>query len=113
MNINYGKGPNYLFVLGGGGTRMNTVGVLLSKREWSKLLSQKNKKDEIWQIYAKKGKELSLKIQFFSLIDISLESLKTQAIELQNNSTIKKDIIDIPSIIYNPTIFYKKRISKN
>ncbi|WP_342432067.1 YheC/YheD family protein [Neobacillus sp. FSL H8-0543] len=88
---------------------MNTVGVLLSKREWSKLLSQKNKKDEIWQIYAKKGKELSLKIQFFSLIDISLESLKTQAIELQNNSTIKKDIIDIPSIIYNPTIFYKKK----
>ena len=88
--------------------RMETVGVLLSKREWSKLLSQKNKKDEIWHIYARKGKELNLKIQFFSLIDISLESLKTQAIEIQNNSMIKRDTIDIPSIIYNPTIFYKK-----
>jgi hypothetical protein len=109
LNINYGKGPNYLFILGGGGNRMNTVGVLLSKREWSKLLSQKNKKDEIWHMYAKKGRELGLKIQFFTLTDISLESLKTQAIEHQNNSMEKKDKIDIPSIIYNPTIFYKKK----
>jgi glutathione synthase/RimK-type ligase-like ATP-grasp enzyme len=112
LNINYGKGPNYLFILGGGGKRMNTVGVLLSKREWSKLLSQKNKKDEIWHIYAKKGRELDLKIQFFTLTDISLESLKTQAIEIQNNSMIKKDTVDIPSIIYNPTIFYKKKYNK-
>lgn len=88
---------------------MNTVGVLLSKREWSKLLSQKNKKDEIWHIYANKGRELDLKIQFFTLGDLSLESLKTQAIELQSNSMIKKDTIDIPTIIYNPTIFYKKK----
>ncbi|MFJ5760056.1 YheC/YheD family protein [Neobacillus sp. NPDC093182] len=88
---------------------MNTVGVLLSKREWSKLLSQKNKKDEIWHIYAKKGRELDLKIQFFTLVDLSLESLKTQAIELQNNLMIKKETIDIPSIIYNPTMFYKKK----
>lgn len=95
-------------MLGGGGMRMETVGVLLSKREWSKLLSKKNKKDEIWHIYARKGKELNLKIQFFTLNDISLESLKTQAIELQNNSIIK-EIIDIPSIIYNPTMFYKKK----
>jgi glutathione synthase/RimK-type ligase-like ATP-grasp enzyme len=88
---------------------MNTVGVLLSKREWSKLLSQKNKKDEIWHIYAKKGRELDLKIQFFTLVDLSLEGLKTQAIEFQNNSMIKMDIIDIPSIIYNPTMFFKKK----
>lgn len=88
---------------------MNTVGVLLSKREWSKLLSQKNKKDEIWHIYAKKGRELDLKIQFFTLVDLSLESLKTQAIEFQNNAMIKMEIIDIPSIIYNPTMFYKKK----
>jgi hypothetical protein len=88
---------------------MNTVGVLLSKREWSKLLSQKNKKDEIWHIYAKKGTELDLKIQFFTLVDLSLESLKTQAIEFQNNSMIKMEIVDIPSIIYNPTMFYKKK----
>ncbi|MDQ1004185.1 glutathione synthase/RimK-type ligase-like ATP-grasp enzyme [Neobacillus niacini] len=89
--------------------RMETVGVLLSKREWSKLLSKQNKKDEIWHIYARKGKELNLKIQFFTINDISLESLKTQAIELQNNSLVKKDTIDIPSIIYNPTMFYKKK----
>jgi glutathione synthase/RimK-type ligase-like ATP-grasp enzyme len=96
-------------MLGGGGMRKETVGVLLSKREWSKLLSKNNKKEEIWHIYAKKGKELNLKIQFFTLNDISLESLKTHAIELQNNSRIKKDTIDIPSIIYNPTMFYKKK----
>jgi glutathione synthase/RimK-type ligase-like ATP-grasp enzyme len=89
--------------------RMETVGVLLSKREWSNLLRKKNIKDVIWHIYARKGKELNLKIQFFTLNDISLESLKTQAIELQNNSMIKKDTIDIPSIIYNPTMFYKKK----
>jgi glutathione synthase/RimK-type ligase-like ATP-grasp enzyme len=95
-------------MLGGGGMVMETVGVLLSKREWNKLLSNKNKKDEIWHIYARKGKELNLNIQFFTLFDISLESLKTQAIELQNNSIIK-ETIDIPSIIYNPTMFYKKK----
>jgi glutathione synthase/RimK-type ligase-like ATP-grasp enzyme len=109
MNINYGKGPNYLFMLGGGGMRMENVGVLLSKREWSRLLSKENKKDEIWHMYARKGKELNLKIQFFTLNDISLESLKTHAIEIQNNSMIKKDTIDIPSIIYNPTMFNKKK----
>lgn len=98
-----------IYILGGGGYSMNTVGVLLSNREWSKLLSHKNKKDEIWHFYAKKGRELDLNIQFFTLAHLSLESLKTQAIELQNNSMIKKDTIDIPSIIYNPTIFYKKR----
>jgi glutathione synthase/RimK-type ligase-like ATP-grasp enzyme len=96
-------------LLGGGGMRMETVGVLLSKREWSKLLSKKNNKEGIWHIYARKGKELNLNIQFFTLIDISLESLKTQAIEFENNSIIKKNTIDIPSIIYNPTMFYKKK----
>ena len=95
-------------MLGGGGMKMETVGVLLSKREWSKLLNKKNKNDEIWHIYDRKGKELNLNIQFITLSDISLESLKTQAIELQNNSIIK-ETIDIPSIIYNPTMFYKKK----
>lgn len=96
-------------MLGGGGMSMENVGVLLSKREWSRLFSKKYKKDEIWHMYARKGKELNLKIQFFRLNDISLESLKTRAIEIQNNSIIIKDTIDIPSIIYNTTMFYKKK----
>ncbi|MFP7299302.1 YheC/YheD family protein [Neobacillus niacini] len=89
--------------------RMETVGVLLSKREWSKLLRNKNNNNDLWQIYARKGTELNLTIQFFTLNDLSLESLKTKAIEFENNSIIKKNTIDIPSIIYNPTMFYKKK----
>nr|WP_263325969.1 YheC/YheD family protein [Neobacillus sp. Marseille-Q6967] len=87
---------------------INTIGVLLTKREWNKLKSRKHHVEGIWHLYANKAKELNLNLQFFSLYDVSMESLTTQAIEIRNSLVIKRGTIDLPSIIYNPTRFYKK-----
>ncbi|MEH7352352.1 YheC/YheD family protein [Neobacillus drentensis] len=91
---------------------METIGVLLSIREWNHLRRKKHNDDGIWHLFAVKGEELSLKIVYFTLQHVSLQLLKTKAIEIEKDSGIKKHTIDIPSIIYNPTKFYQKKYIK-
>jgi len=91
---------------------METIGVLLSMSEWNQLKRKKDKKDGIWHLLSLKGEEINLKIVYFTLQHISLQLLKTDAIEIEKNSGIKKSKVDIPSIIYNPTKFYQKKYIK-
>lgn len=91
---------------------MDTIGVLLSVREWNYLRRKNNKKDGIWHLFAEKAQELNLKIVYFTMQYCSLQNLKTEAIEIEKNAGIKKYTVDIPTIIYNPTKFYQKKYIK-
>ncbi|WP_223282737.1 YheC/YheD family endospore coat-associated protein [Neobacillus kokaensis] len=88
---------------------MDTIGVLLSTREWNQLRRKNNIQDEIWCLFVEKAQEFNLKIVFFTLQHISLKTLETEAIEIEKNLSIKKSTLTIPSIIYNPTKFFHKK----
>ncbi|WP_066320430.1 YheC/YheD family protein [Bacillus sp. FJAT-29814] len=89
---------------------METIGVLLSIRDWNHLRRNKDDtKKGIWHLFAVKAEELNLKIVYFTLQHISLPLLKTEAIVIENNAETKKQTMDIPSIIYNPTKFFQKK----
>lgn len=90
---------------------METIGVLLSIKEWNHLRRNKDTKNGIWHLFTEKAEEINLKVVYFTLQHVSLPLLKTEAIEIEN-SEIKRQTIDIPSIIYNPTKLYQKKYIK-
>ena len=91
---------------------METIGVLLSIREWNHLRRNKDNKNGIWHLFAVKAEDINLKIVYFTLQHVSLPLLKTEAIVIEKNSEIKKETMDIPLIIYNPTKFNQKKYIK-
>ncbi|WP_066391389.1 YheC/YheD family endospore coat-associated protein [Neobacillus mesonae] len=91
---------------------MDTIGVLLSRREWNNLRRNKNIKDGFRHFFTKKANELKLKVVFVTLDHMDIPDFKTEALEIGENAEIKKMRIDIPSIIYNPTKFYLKKYIK-
>ncbi|MGM0904480.1 MAG: YheC/YheD family protein [Bacillota bacterium] len=91
-----------------------TIGVLLSNREWKKLQQQEEQCEPWVYHYANIGMDLGTEVTFFSLQDISLIDQKGKAYSFSEDGTvIDKGHIPIPTIIYNPTKYnLKKNIKK-
>ncbi|MBS4203237.1 YheC/YheD family protein [Lederbergia citrea] len=86
----------------------NTIGILLSRREWNKLNRANFDLETSFYHYAKKGEELNLEVVFIPINNISITEGKAEAIVIKNNTIIHKGMVNIPSIIYNPTKFNRK-----
>ena len=59
--------------------------------------------------YVKKGEEYNLEVVFLPIDNISIIEGKSEALAIKNNTIIRKGMVDIPSIIYNPTKFNRKK----
>src|SRR5690606_10251189 len=94
-----------------GGTVMlgDTLGILLSKREWNKLKHSKIDENSCYYQYVKNGEHLNLEVVFIPISNISIIEGKTEALVIKNNLLTYKGMVDIPSVIYNPTKFNRKK----
>jgi glutathione synthase/RimK-type ligase-like ATP-grasp enzyme len=99
---------------GGNGMYENTIGILLSKREWKKLTDQEEQHETCAHQYSRIAKDLGIEVAFFSIHDISILEQKGKSFSLEHDGTvIKNDSAPIPSIIYNPIKYnLKKNIKK-
>ncbi len=57
----------------------------------------------------KKGKNTILEVVFLPIDKISMIEGKSEALAIKNNTIIRKGMVDIPPIIYNPTKFNRKK----
>jgi hypothetical protein len=107
------KGP-LISLSGGIEMYEETIGVLLSNREWKKLQQQEEQCEPWVYHYAKIGMELGTEVTFFSLQQLSLIDQKGKAYSFtEDGAVIEKGPIPIPTIIYNPTKYnLKKNIKK-
>ncbi|MBU8879972.1 YheC/YheD family protein [Bacillus sp. FJAT-29790] len=86
----------------------DSVGILLSKLEWKRLIHNTGKGDGYFHQYAKKGEELDLNILFFTIQNVSLKDLKAESIKINGDSVVKMGRVDLPGIIYSTKKYNKK-----
>ncbi|MBS4194936.1 YheC/YheD family endospore coat-associated protein [Lederbergia citri] len=85
-----------------------SVGILLSKREWRRLIRNTGKRDGYIYQYAKKGEELKLNILFFTIQNVSINDFRAESIKIDGDSVFKVGKVDLPEIIYSTKKYNKK-----
>ena len=68
----------------------DTVGILLSRREWNKLNRIEGEHKPCMYQYAKKGEEHNLEVVFLPIDKISMIEGKSEALAIKNNTIIRK-----------------------
>jgi hypothetical protein len=86
------------------------IGIILSKRQWNRFTQvQWNEDDSFVFQYAKTGEELKLEVLFLNIDGLLVNERKGNAFIIKEQEIILLGLVDIPSIIYNPTNYHRKK----
>jgi hypothetical protein len=87
-----------------------SIGIILPKRQWNRLAHEQMDDDDSFVFqYAKSGEELNLNVLFFNIDELLVKEYKGKAFIIKEQEIVLIDEVKIPSIIYNPTIYHRKK----
>ncbi|MEH7082978.1 YheC/YheD family protein [Neobacillus drentensis] len=89
------------------------IGIILPKRQWNRFAQKKlEEEDSFVYQYAKTGEELNLGILFFNIDELRVNEHSGQAFTIRGEEIDLLGFVSIPPIMYNPTIYHKKKYNK-
>lgn len=89
-----------------------SIGILISWREWKKLIQNKDLKAGRLKYYAEIGAKLNISLIFFPINKINPQELKGEAAIVRNKSIVYIGNTVIPSVIYCPNRFIRRESIK-
>jgi hypothetical protein len=88
----------------------STMGIILSKQQWNRLAQEELNDDDSYVLqYAKAGEELNFDVLFINIEGLLVNERKGNAIMIKDEEIVLLGFVDIPSIIYNPTNYHRKK----
>lgn len=89
-----------------------SIGILISWREWKKLIQNKDLKVGRFKYYAEIGAKLNTSLIFFSITKVNPEEFKGEAVIVRDKSIVYIGNTAIPSVIYCPNRFIRRESIK-
>ncbi|MEH6906504.1 YheC/YheD family endospore coat-associated protein [Neobacillus drentensis] len=88
----------------------NSIGIILPKRQWNRLAQEELTEDDAFVFqYAIAGEALNLDILFFNIEELQVNERKGNAMMIIDEEIVLLGFIEIPSVIYNPSNYHRKK----